>query len=184
MFRFFKALLIVTMLFAGIAWAQLDSASMNSSSNGGVDLSRGVHFEISPHTSLVGGSGAFGIRLGMNYGSFNLELSGEQVIGRTANLYPVSVNAMLNLATRGRIIPFGSAGVGLLLTVPTSTIGDETVSSIGFNFGGGARYFLTNIFGIRAEARQYVTSIHNQRDARDELLVFQEFSLGVSFLLR
>lgn len=149
-----------------------------------VDLNDGVHFEVSPHTGLMGGSGIFGLQLGMNYSSLSLELSGEQVIGKTANLYPISINALLNLSTRGRLIPFGSVGAGLLLTVPTSTIGDETVSSIGFNFGGGARYFLTSMFGLRAEARQYITSVKNERDSRNELLVFQEFSIGVSFLFR
>ncbi len=149
-----------------------------------VDLRDGVHFEITPHTGLMGGSGVFGLQLGMNYSSLSLELSGEQVIGKTANLYPISINALLNLSTQGRLIPYGSVGAGLLLTVPTSTIGDETVSSIGFNFGGGARYFLTSMFGLRAEARQYITNVKSERDNRNELLVFQEFSIGVSFLFR
>lgn len=176
--------MIITLLFVASANAQSDSTAVTARPVSMVDLTDGVHFEVSPHTGLMGGSGVFGLRLGMNYSSFNLELSGEQVIGKTANLYPISINALLNLSTRGRLIPFGSVGAGLLLTVPTSTIGDETVSSIGFNFGGGARYFLTNVFGLRAEARQYITSVKNERDSRNELLVFQEFSIGVSFLFR
>ncbi|MFN0159344.1 MAG: outer membrane beta-barrel protein [Bacteroidota bacterium] len=149
-----------------------------------VNLNNGVLFEVSPHTGLMGGSGTFGLRLGMNYSSFHLELAGEQVIGKTANLYPISVNAILNLSTRSNLIPYGAVGVGLLLTVPTTSIGDETVSSIGFNFGGGARYYLTRNFGIRAEAKQYVTNVKNQRDQNDELLFFQEFTVGVAFMFR
>lgn len=149
-----------------------------------IDLNDGVTFEVSPHTGLMGSSGIFGLRLSMNYSSFNLELAGEQVIGRTANLYPISVNVILNLATRGRLIPYGAVGTGLLFAVPTNTIGDETVSSIGVNFGGGARYYLTSKFGIRAEVKQYITTVKSNRDLRDELLIFQEISLGVTFMFR
>ncbi len=149
-----------------------------------INLNNGVLFEVSPHTGLMGGSGTFGLRLGMNYSSFHLELAGEQVIGKTANMYPVSVNAILNLSTRSNLIPYGVVGVGLLLTVPTTSIGDETVTSIGFNFGGGARYYLTRNFGLRAEAKQFVTNIESQRDQSSELLFFQEFSLGVAFMFR
>jgi opacity protein-like surface antigen len=149
-----------------------------------IDLNEGVSFEASPHTGLMGGSGTFGLRLSMNYSSLNLELAGEQVIGRTANLYPISVNAILNLATRGALIPYGVVGTGLLLTVPTNTLGDETVSTIGINFGGGVRYYITRSFGFRAEVKQFITSVANTRDLKDELLVFQEVTVGVTFMFR
>jgi hypothetical protein len=149
-----------------------------------VDLDNAVQFEVTPHTGLMGGSGTFGLRLGMNYGSFQIELAGEQVIGRTANMYPVSANALLNLATRGRVIPYGTVGAGLLLTVPTNTVGDRSVSTLGVNFGGGARYFVTPSFGFRAEVKQYMTSVTNAREAGSKLLIFQELMLGVAFLFR
>jgi len=149
-----------------------------------VNLNQGVAFEIAPHTGLMGKSGVFGLRLAMNYSSFNLEISGAQAIGKLANLYPLSLNAILNLSTRSRLIPYGTAGVGLLLTVPTATIGDETVSSIALNFGAGARYYFTKSFGIRAEAKQYITNIKSNRDLKNELILFQEITLGVTFLVR
>lgn len=149
-----------------------------------IDLNEGVTFEISPHTGMMGGSGTFGLCLSMNYSSFNLELAGEQVIGRTANLYPLSVNALLNLVTRGRLIPYGVVGGGLLVTVPTNSIGDETVTTLGMNFGGGGRYYITKSFGVRLEVKQYVTSVRSERDSNTELLFFQEFSVGVTFMLR
>lgn len=149
-----------------------------------VDLTKGVSFEISPHTGFMGSSGTFGLRLGMNYGAFTFELGGEQVIGKTADLYPLSVNAVLNLATKGRLIPYGTVGVGLMLTVPSTTIGDETVSTIGLSFGGGARFYLTEVFGFRVEAKQHMTSVKAEQDQQDELLFFQELSLGVTFLLQ
>jgi hypothetical protein len=149
-----------------------------------IDLNEGVSFEISPHSGMMGGSGTFGLKLSMNYSSFNLELAGEQVIGRTANLYPLSVNALLNLSTRSRLIPYGVVGGGLFLTVPTNSLGDETVSTLGVNFGGGARYYITRTFGVRVEVKQYVTSVRSERDLNTELLFFQEVSVGVTFMLR
>lgn len=147
-----------------------------------VDLKEGVSFEIAPHTGAMGGSGLFGLRLSMNYSSVNLEVSGEQVIGETANLYPFSVNFTLNLSTQGRLLPYGTVGGGLFLTVPTNSLGSETISTMGLNFGGGARFYVTPSFGFRVEARQYITSVTNELDSRDELLIFQEISLGVTFM--
>jgi hypothetical protein len=149
-----------------------------------IDLNQGVAFEIAPHTGAMGGSGVFGLRLAMNYSSVNLEVSAEQVIGKTANMYPFSVNFALNLSTKGRLLPYGTVGGGLFLTVPTNSLGSETVSTMGLNFGGGARLYLTRGFGFRVEARQYITNISNELESRDELLIFQEISLGVTFMLR
>ncbi len=149
-----------------------------------IDLNSGVSFEISPHTGLMGSSGTFGIRFSMNYSSLNLELAGEQVIGKTADLYPISVNVVLNLATRGRLIPYGAVGAGLWLTVPTNTIGDNTVTTLGLNFGGGARYYISRSFGVRIEAKQYLTSVSSDRELKDDLLFFQEVSVGVTFMFQ
>jgi opacity protein-like surface antigen len=149
-----------------------------------IDLGEGVTFEVSPHTGLMGSSGTFGLKLLTTYSAFSLEIAAEQVIGRTANLYPISLNAIVNLSTRGRLIPYGAVGAGLWLTVPTNALGAETVSTLGINFGGGARYYITRAFGVRLEAKQYVTSVSNGRDLKDELFFFQEVSLGVTFLFR
>lgn len=164
--------------------AQSQGTEAESTPKSLIDLNDGVSFEISPHTGMMGESGTFGLRLSMNYSSLALELAGEQVIGETANLYPLSVNALLNLATRGRLIPYGAVGGGLMLTVPTNSLGDETVSTLGLNFGGGARYYITGAFGVRVEVKQYITSIRSERESNNELLFFQEFSVGVTFMLR
>lgn len=147
-----------------------------------IDLNESVAFEVCPHTGMMGSSGTFGLKLMMTYSSFSLELAGEQVIGKTANLYPISVNAVLNLATHGRLIPYGAVGAGLWMTVPVNSLGAETVSTLGINFGGGARYFITRTFGIRLEAKQYFTSISNSRGLKNDLLFFQEVSVGATFL--
>lgn len=182
--RVFVIVHLLVWLMAAAPLLGQDSTSPKAAKPALVDLKQGASFEIAPHTGMMGGSGVFGLRLAMNYGSVNLEVSGEQVIGETANMYPISVNFALNLATRGRLLPYGTVGGGLFLTVPTNALGSETVSTMGINFGGGARFYITPTFGFRLEARQYVTSVANELESRDELLIFQEVSLGVTFMFR
>ena len=185
-----RSLALMTLLVALLTMRPAGTSAQDTSGKVPSDLPRGslvnlndaVSFEVCPHTGMMGSSGTFGLKLMTTYSSFSLELAAEQVIGKTANLYPVSVNAVLNLATHGRLIPYGAVGVGLFLTVPTSALGAETVSTLGMNFGGGARYFLTRNFGIRIEGKQYVTSVSDSRGLKNDLLFFEEASIGVTFL--
>lgn len=143
-----------------------------------------VIFELSPHTGFMDGGGEFGLDLGMNYKSISLEFSGAQVIGKTADLFPLNVNLIINFATKGKIIPFGGVGAGLLLTVPTTTIGNKTLSNLGINFGGGLRYYLSDEFGLKFGVNQYLTNVKNSRDNYEELLIFQEVTIGVIFVFK
>ncbi len=147
-----------------------------------VNFSEGVVFEVVPHTGFMGSSGILGVKLGMNYSALAFEFAAEQVIGETSDLYPFSVSAILNLTTKGKLIPYGIVGPVLFVTVPTNTVGDETITTAGLSFGGGLRYYFTSGFGIRFETKQYLTTVENKRDNREEIIIFQEFSLGVSFL--
>lgn len=88
----------------------------NAKDNFLIDLRRGVSFEVSPYTGAMGKSGIIGLRLSMNYSSLNLEFAGEQIIGRAANLYPLALNFLLNLFTKGRLLPYGVLGGGLFIT--------------------------------------------------------------------
>jgi hypothetical protein len=140
----------------------------------------GLPFEVSPTVGFMGGSALLGVRAGMGSPA-SLEVSAEQVIGRTATLYPITFNLVYDLAMSSRAVPYGIVGGGLFLTVPLNTVGDETVSSMGLNFGGGLKYFITNAIGIRFETKQLFTRVKNQADDREELLIFQSTSLGVIF---
>lgn len=140
----------------------------------------GLPFEVAPTVGFMGGSALLGVRASMG-NPVSLELSAEQVIGRTATLYPLTFNLAWDLSLDARAIPYGLVGGGLFLTVPLNTVGDETISSVGLNFGGGLKYFITNTIGIRFETKQSVTRVKNQADSREELLFFQSTSLGVVF---
>ncbi len=138
-------------------------------------------FEISPTVGFMGASALLGARASMNYFPVSLELAGEQVLGRTATLYPITFNAILDLANSTRTVPYGIVGGGLFLTVPLNSVGDQTISSVGLCFGGGFKYFINSKIGIRFETKQMFTRIKNQHDDHQELLIFQSSSLGVVF---
>lgn len=141
----------------------------------------GAGFEISPTAGMMGGSALLGLRASMLYRPVTLEMSAEQVMGRSATLYPFTVNAILDLARVSRAVPFAIIGGGLFLTVPSNSVGEETVSSVGLNFGGGLRFYLNPKLGIRFETKQLFTRVDNHLDKREELLIFQSSSLGVIF---
>ena len=149
-----------------------------------IDLTKGSVFELSPHTGMMGGSGVFGVRMGMNYGALGIEAAGEQVIGKTANLFPITLNFALNLVKKGKLLPYAAVGGGLFITKPTDAIGARTVSTPGVNFGGGTRLFLSESFGFRLEFKQYMTNVSSNISAADELLIFQEITLGVSLMFK
>ena len=96
-------------------------------------------------------------------------------------IYTSMINLAYDLSLDSRAIPYGIVGGGLFLTVPLNTVGDETISSVGLEFGGGLKYFITNSIGIRFETKQLFTRVRNKADDRQELLIFQSTSLGVVF---
>jgi hypothetical protein len=136
-------------------------------------------YEFSPSAGLMGSSALIGLRVSMNTHPVTLELATDQVMGRTATLFPITVNAVLNLADLKKTVPYALIGGGLFLTVPINSVGDQTISSIGINFGGGLRYYISSRIGLRLETKQLFTRIENRRDHRQELLIFQSTSLGV-----
>lgn len=183
-------LAILTVALATLSDARIFSAyqGMPVGSNAPSDIGdadpetgTGAGFEISPTAGMMGGSALLGLRASMLYRPVTLEMSAEQVMGRAATLYPFTVNAILDLARVSRAVPFAIVGGGLFLTVPSNSVGDETVSSVGLNFGGGLRFYLNPKLGIRFETKQLFTRVDNHLDKREELLIFQSSSLGVIF---
>ncbi|MEO7424152.1 MAG: hypothetical protein ABI036_03130 [Fibrobacteria bacterium] len=172
---------------AGIQTAPAQAPGANQIQNGSApkvtEVSGGTSspFEVSPIVGFMGASALIGARASMNYFPVSLELAAEQVLGRTATLYPITFNAILDLANSTRTIPYGVVGGGLFLTVPLNSVGDQTISSVGLCFGGGFKYFINSRIGIRFETKQLFTRIKNQHDDHQELLIFQSSSLGVVF---
>jgi len=143
----------------------------------------GAGWEISPALGLMGGSAVLGIKASMAYRPVTLEAAADQVMGRTATLYPFTLNAVLDMSAPARVVPFAIVGGGLFLTVPTNSVGNETISTMGLNFGGGLRFYLNRKLGFRFETKQLFTRVQNnlESEKREELLIFQSSSLGVIF---
>lgn len=167
-------------LCMALAMSTAAATSLNASPATAMNR-QSMPFEISPTVGFMGGSALLGVRASMNYFPASFELAAEQVMGRTATLYPITFNAKLDLANTTRTVPYGIIGGGLFLTVPLNSIGAQTVSSVGLAFGGGVRYYLTSKIGIRFETKQLFTRIDNKQGQRKELLIFQSSSLGVIF---
>jgi len=164
-----------------IAWLLALAASVSAQAprlKPGAEPSR---YEISPSAGFMGGSVLMGVRAGMNHHPVTLEFATEQVIGRTATLYPFTMSAVLDLSSPARLVPYGTVGGGLFLTVPANSVGDQAVSSVGLCFGGGLRCYLFRKVGLRFETRQMFTRLQNKLDNREEILIFQSSSLGVIF---
>ncbi len=143
----------------------------------------GAGWEISPTLGLMGGSAVLGLKASMAYRPVTLEAAADQVMGRTATLYPFTVNAVLDMSAPARVVPFAIVGGGLFLTVPTNSVGNESISTMGLNFGGGLRFYLNRKLGFRFETKQLFTRVQNslESEKREELLIFQSSSLGVIF---
>src|SRR4051812_19784861 len=84
-------------------------------------------YEISPDAGFMGGSGMLGLRAAMNYHPVTLERGAAQVIGSPATLSPLTLSAVLDRARLSTVVPYGTVGGGLFLTVPNNSVGDEAV---------------------------------------------------------
>jgi hypothetical protein len=136
-------------------------------------------FEITPQAGFMGGSSLVGVKGAMLYHGFSLEAAVDQVIGRYATLYPLTLNMVFNLSQGKKIVPFGIVGGGLFLTKPENTVGDGVLSTLGVNVGIGVRMYFNSRFGVRFETKQYFTEIENKSVGHPELLIYQSSSLGV-----
>ncbi len=139
--------------------------------------------EISPMAGFSGASPSFGVRGFMRYENVALELSGEQIVGNTAVLYPLTLNFLLDLAKTMPIVPYGVIGGGLFLTLPSNAVGSKTISTLGLCYGAGLRYYFTPLFGLRLESKLYLSEIEAKGEQfqaiRKELVSFQSLNLGV-----
>ncbi|MEZ4745855.1 MAG: hypothetical protein R3C41_07275 [Calditrichia bacterium] len=61
-------LMTLSLTFPVTVGAQTESAPQPATQ---LDFRNGTVFEVNPYTGAMGGSGLFGMRLGMNYGSSN-----------------------------------------------------------------------------------------------------------------
>lgn len=166
------------MLTLGLGQTTAQPLPLKASNDASPSLGDGL-FEITPQAGFMGGSSLVGVKGAMLYHGFSLEAAVDQVIGRYATLYPLTLNMVFNLSQGKKIVPFGIVGGGLFLTKPENTVGDEVLSTLGVNVGIGVRMYFNSRFGVRFETKQYFTEIENKSVGHPELLIYQSSSLGV-----
>ena len=73
-----------------------------------------------------------------------------------ATVFLYHVNAIYNFILSSRVVTFTTGGIGRA----TTDIEDlDATSELSFNFGGGINVLISRHFGIRAEVRDFVSSI-------------------------
>lgn len=84
-----------------------------------------------------------------------------------------------------RVRPFAAGGVQFSSFVPpgTSTYYGNQVTKYGFNYGGGLKVRLTDIWGVRFDVRLYNMGKPFNLPDQSGRLVQQEYSVGISFNL-
>lgn len=141
---------------------------------------KGGFFEMTPVMGLAGSSPLFGIRGAMVYPIMELQMSLDLISGQYTNLYPLSIVGVLPLGGNKRVIPFGSLGGGMSITIPQTTLGGQNITEGHVIMGGGLKYYLNNFFGFRFEVGQILTRVTNQKTGRELLLFYQQITLGTS----
>lgn len=129
-------------------------------------------------------SGAFlAHELSYGFDRDSLELSGEDLGAVTVHQF--FYDLMLHLTPRGAVVrPFVVGGLGFSSFFPPSTDILQTggTTKFGFNFGGGLKFKLSRLVGLRVDIRDHVSSkpnILNLSDVTGQLHQV-EYSAGLS----
>ena len=137
-----------------------------------------VELQLTPSIGFIGASPAIGVQALLQYALLGLALGVDQATGEQATFYPVTVNLEISLGNKEKVVPFAVLGGGMMLTIPQNLVDAKTVTSLGFNFGGGFKYYWSERLGFQFEARQLFTEIRNQAEIR-ELFIFFHNRIGI-----
>lgn len=129
----------------------------------------------------------FGHEIGYAYNRSKAEITGEGDIGMPVHQ---GTYAFLAYATPegSRIRPFAAGGVHFSSFFPpgSSAYYGNQITKFGFNYGGGIKARLTEVWGVRFDIRQYNTGkpdLFQTTEAPSGRLRQTEVSAGVSFNL-
>lgn len=93
---------------------------------------------------------------------------------------------LYGLKEGSRVRPFATGGVGFSTFYPSalgaSVFSGNGVTKFGFNYGGGIKTRISQLFGIRVDFRQYVQGKPDFGTAPSGLLRINEFSGGFGIL--
>ena len=158
--------------------------SLSGTTTGGDDLSlengfrMAFRFTLNPQTF-------FGHEIGYAYNRTALKYQSSSSSNAGMAIHQGFYNFLVYATPEGsRIRPFATGGAHFSNFVPpgASVSSGQGTNKMGFNYGGGVKLKLTNLFGIRVDLRQYQTG--KPFDLGGTGLLHQtEVSAGVSFRL-
>ncbi len=102
-----------------------------------------------------------------------LEGSFKHVLGDAANSYFLMANFSYLLKESGRTLPYATAGLGVITTVPERSVDLGSVSHMALNYGFGLRRHLRNKLSLLLAATQYATFVGRS------VTFFNEITVGV-----
>lgn len=104
---------------------------------------------------------------------FALEGSFRHVLGDAADSYFIMANFAYLLKDKGKLMPYITAGMGVINTVPARSVGLDGVSNMAVNVGVGARKFVNEKLSLVFNANQYTTFVGKGASH------FREFTVGL-----
>ena len=170
-----RRFVILLMLSGGVvATAAAQSAeigiSVGRSNFSGRDIGTITSFELGQVPVTLDNGIRIGVRMALNTGYFfghefsyayqdsGLSFGGGPSDSMTVqNLY---YNFVAHATPEGSVVrPFGTGGVGVSVFFPPgfSSFSGGGQNKLGFNFGGGLKFKLNEIFGLRVDVRDHVT---------------------------
>ncbi len=135
-------------------------------------------FELGVVFGLLEQDSAVGLRAGYRLGEYlGVELGVTHVPGTFSSTRLYNLNLVSSPFTRWRIQPTFTIGAGYFDNAPRPTlVADDTFSGTSANAGFGFRAYLGRHFLLRADLRQHLVFMNDERN-----LEFRELTTGVAF---
>ncbi|MCC5810704.1 MAG: outer membrane beta-barrel protein [Ectothiorhodospiraceae bacterium] len=135
-------------------------------------------FEMGAVAGVLERDSAVGLRVGYRLGEYlSAELGITHVPGTFSSSRLYSLNLVSSPFAGWRVAPTFTVGIGHFDNVPRPTmVADETFSGTSANAGFGFRAYLSRHFLLRADLRQHLVLMNDERN-----LEFREVTGGVAF---
>lgn len=104
---------------------------------------------------------------------FALEGSFRHVLGDAADSYFIMANFSYLLKDKGKLLPYATAGMGVINTAPARSVGLDGVSNMAVNVGVGARKFVKANLSLTFSAHQYTAFVGKS------MAHYREFTAGI-----
>jgi hypothetical protein len=136
----------------------------------------------SPAYGSLGSERLFAARLAYNPDSWlGYEASIGHNPGQSVHAVLHTLSAVVRHPLAGRFQPYLTAGYGMVMVFPGTTINAKPVTKNAVQYGGGLEFYIRSDLAIRAEVRQ-ATVFGEQRDRGDAVAYqYMQQTIGLAF---